>query len=284
MESFPGSGLATLLLFLATALTLHAKQHKKAADYGLGYSTEISAPESEVLEAVEDVVNDGIIQGSKEYNKDKFVEKAVAETSSPLFTPWKEGGKVYYKVRTNALAPANFKESQDEGTLAVRYIVQSKDASRTILRIDAVFVEAFRHTVHPSDGSVESAEAQDIQGHVDALEAQKKQAEESARHREEELARRALAAKRDQEAAAATQATPQTVEQHVADLRRRVERIVKAPGGQLKAAPFQTASNLKSLDAGSQVVILIVTPYWYGVETEDGQHGWINHNQLEPVP
>ena len=28
-------------------------------------------------------------------------------------------------------------------------------------------------------------------------------------------------------------------------------------------------------------MILIATPYWYGVETEDGQHGWINHAQLE---
>jgi hypothetical protein len=27
-----------------------------------------------------------------------------------------------------------------------------------------------------------------------------------------------------------------------------------------------------------------VTPYWYGVETTDGQHGWIKRQQLEPLP
>jgi hypothetical protein len=41
---------------------------------------------------------------------------------------------------------------------------------------------------------------------------------------------------------------------------------------------------LKSLDAGAEVVIIIVTPYWSGVETEDGQHGWVHHEQLEPLP
>jgi len=273
------------LIFLA-AVPSFAKTHKKAADYGLGFSSEVSAPEAEVIEAVEDVVNDGIIQGSKEYNKDKFIEKAEAATSSPLFPPWKEAGKVYYKVRNNVLAPANFKETQDEGTVAVRYVVTSKDATRTIVRIDAVFAENFRRTVHPSDGTVESAEFQDIQDHVDALELRKKQTEEAERHRQEELAKRAMDAKRQQDASmiASAAATPQTLEQHVADLRRQVERIVKAPGGELKSAPFQSATNLKSLSAGTQVVILILTPYWYGVETEDGQHGWVNHSELEPVP
>jgi hypothetical protein len=284
-ESLPFRPGLLILICLAIVPSF-AKTHKKAADYGLGFSSEISAPESEVIEALEDVVNDGIIQGSKEYNKDKFIEKAEAATSSSLFPPWKENGKVYYKIRNHAIAPANFKETQDEGTVAVRYIVTSKDATRTIVRIDAVFVENFRHAVHASDGSVESAEFQDIQDHVDALELRKKQAEEAERHRQEELAKRAMDAKRQQEtiAQASMTATPQSLEQHVAELRRQVERVVKEQGGQLKSAPFQSATSLKSLGPGTQVVILIVTPYWYGVETEDGQHGWINHSELEPVP
>ena len=97
---------------------LHGKEHKRkvaAQDYGLGFSTEIAAPESEVLQAVEDVVNDGIIQGSKEFNKDKYIESASPATSSSLFPEWKEPGHVYYKVRTSVLAPLNFKESRDEG-------------------------------------------------------------------------------------------------------------------------------------------------------------------------
>jgi hypothetical protein len=276
------------VLWLAFAVApLSGREHKKREGYGLGFSTEIEAPESEVLQAVEAVVDDGIIQGSTEYNKDKYIERATAAASSPLFPEWKDPGKVFYKVRTKVLAPANFKETGDEGTLAVRYVVQGKDSNKTILRIDAVFAEDFRRTVHPSDGSVESAEYKDIQDHVDALDFQKTQAQEGDKHRQEELARQALESKREQdeaEALASAQTSAQTLEQHVQDLRRQAERVIKAPGAELKSAPFHTASNLKSLDAGAEVVIIIVTPYWYGVETEDGQHGWVHREQLEPLP
>jgi acyl-CoA reductase-like NAD-dependent aldehyde dehydrogenase len=165
--------------------------------------------------------------------------------------------------------------------------VQSKGPRQTILRIDAVFVEDFRHTVHPSNGSVESAEYKDIQDHVDALELQKKQTEESEKHRQEVLAKQTLEHKREQDEASAlatAQTSAETLEQHVENLRHQVERVVKAPGAQLKSAPFRSATNLTALDAGAEVVILIVSPYWYGVETEDGQHGWINREQLEPLP
>lgn len=275
------------ILLLSATAPLHGRERRTKPDYGTGFSTEISSPESMVLQAVEEVVNDGIIQGSKEYSKDKYIEKASSATSSSLFPAWKEGGKVYYKVRTHVLAPANFKESQDEGTLAVRYIVQSKDASRTILRIDAVFVEDFRRATHSSDGSVENAEYRGIQDHVDALELQKRQAEESARHRQEALAKQALERKRVPEeasVASAAQTSLPTLEQHVQDLRRQVERTIKAPGAALKSAPFQSASSLKTLEAGAEVVILITTPYWYGVETQDGQHGWVHHSQVELLP
>jgi hypothetical protein len=278
----------SLLLFLAVVRPLYSREHKtRKQDYGLGFSTEVSAPETEVLQAVDDVVNDGMIQGSKEYNKDKYIEKASPATSSSLFPEWTEPGKVFYKVRTKVLAPINFKESNDEGTLAVRYVVQRKSAQQTILRIDAVFVEDFRRIVHPSNGSVESAEYKDIQDHVDALELQKKQAEESEKHRQQELAKQTLERKDEQAEAAAlatAQASSETLEQHVENLRHQLERVVKAPGAQLKSAPFHSATNLKSLDGGAEVVILIVTQYWYGVETEDGQHGWVSRAQLEPLP
>lgn len=276
-----------LFLFLGAVLPLYSREHKiRKQDYGLGYSTEISAPESEVLQAVDDVVNNGMIEGSKEYNKDRYIDKAFAASSSSLFPDWTEPGKVFYKVREKVLAPLNFKESTDEGTLAVRYVVQSKSPQQTILRIDAVFVEDFRRTVHPSNGSVEGAEYRDIQDKIDALELEKKQAAESERHRQEVLAQQALAHTNEAEAdaLAAAQASSETLEQHVVNLRHQLERVVKAPGAQLKSAPFHTATNLKSLDPGSEVVILVVTPYWYGVETEAGQHGWINRAQLEALP
>jgi hypothetical protein len=290
-RAVPGRRLAIAMLsvlWLAFAVApLRGREHKKREDYGLGFSAEIAAPESEVLQAVEAVIEDGIIQGSTEYNKDKYIAHATAATSSPLFPEWKDSGKVFYKVRTKVLAPANFKETGDEGTLAVRYVVQSRDPNKTILRIDAVFVEDFRRTVHRSDGSVESAEYKDIQDHVDALELQKTQVQEGDKHRQEEIARQALEREREQneaEALAAAQTSAQALEQHVQDLRRQAERVIRAPGAQLKSAPFHSASNLKSLETGTEVVIVIATPYWYGVETEDGQHGWIHREQLEPLP
>lgn len=285
-----GLALAALSLFLLVCAvpSLHSREHKKRKeDYGLGFSTEIEAPESEVVQAVEAVVNDGIIQGSKEYNKDKYIENATPAVSSTLFPEWKEPGKVYYKVRTEALDPRGFFESNDVGTLAVRYVVQAKDANKTLLRIDAVFVEEYRRRAHPSDGSVENAEYADIQDHIDAAEQQKKQAAEGERQRQQEIARQALENKNEEDetlALAEAQTSAHNLEQHVEDLRRKVERVVKAPGASLKSAPFHTASNLKSLETGSEVVILIATPYWCGVETEDGQHGWILRADLEPLP
>lgn len=268
------------------SLPLQADKHRRKEDYGLGFVTEIEAPQSEVLEAVEAVVDDGIIEGSKEYNKDKYIEHAEAAESSSLFPEWKEPGKVFYKVRTEVLDPRGFYESNDVGTLAVRYVVQTKDAKTSILKIDAVFVEDFKHTVHPSDGSVETGEYKDVQDHIDALEEQKKQDADAEKHRQEEMARRALEQKAraaETEAMLSSQ-SGLTLEERVERLRREVERRVKAPGAQLRSAPFHSASALKSLEPGTEVVIVVQTPYWYGIETEDGEHGWIHRDQLEFLP
>ncbi len=278
-----------IFLFVSAVIPANGRERKKTKkeDFGLGFTNEVAAPEAEVIQAVQAVVNNGIIQGSREYSKDKFIEKAEPAESSPLFPAWTGPGKVFYKVREKVLAPTNFYESNDEGTLAVRYVVQSKDQSRSILRIDAIFVEGFRHIAHPSDGNVESTEFADIQDRVAAIELDKKQTLEAAQHRDEQLAQQALEHQRElDEAAALTAAegSSDNLEQQVDKLRHQVERIIKAPGGDLKSAPFHTATTLKSLPAGSDVVILIVTSYWYGVETEEGEHGWIHRSQLEPLP
>jgi hypothetical protein len=274
----------SVFLLLSVVAPLCAKTK---ADQESNFSIEVPASENEVLQAVKAVVNDGMIQGSKEYNRDQYVENAAAAPSSSLFPAWTDPGTVFYKVRTKVLAPVNFKGSQDEGTLAVRYVVQSKGPQQTIVRIDAVFVEDFRRVAHRSNGTVETAEYKDIQEHVDAIELQKKEAAESEQHRQEVLAKRSLDEKKEQQQASVVQtaqASGESMEQHVQNLRHELERLVKAPGAELKSAPFASATNLKSLNEGAQVVILIVTPYWYGVETEEGQHGWINRSQLEPLP
>ena len=67
-------------------------------------------------------------------------------------------------------------------------------------------------------------------------------------------------------------------------MRHEGERSVKPPGADLKSAPFRTAAKVKTLAAYTEVVIVIVTPRWYGVETPDGQRGWMPADQLETLP
>ncbi len=292
---------AILLLCLAAATPAHAAKEK--VHYGEGLIINVPYPESEVEQVVGDIAQNGIIRGTKEYNKDEFVAHAEAASSSRVFPPWTEAGKVYYKVRQHALDPRGFKESSDVGTLVVRYVLQPQGDKNTVLRIDALFEEEFRHVVHASDGSVEGAEYKDIHDHLEAISVMKQQTEEAEKERREKVEKRGNDAAVMQSSSRATQlqsepepsrvevqANPeppaqappaQTLEARVKDLRSQVERLVKAPGAPLKSAPFHTASTLQSLNPGTEVLILISTPYWYGVETHEGQHGWIMRDDLE---
>ena len=290
--------IATFLLLTVGSLPLYARE-KDALQYGAGLIINVPMSESDVAKAVEEVAGNGIIRGTKEYNKDEYITGAVAATSSPLFPAWTDGGKIFYKVRLHALDPRNFKQGGDVGTLAVRYVVMGQGEKSTVLRIDAVFVEEFRHTSHPSNGSVESSEYKDIHDHLEAMEVMKQQTSEAEKERQEQLARKQRAAFESdtgpvttpprilaaaENVAEAVPAPTQSLQERVHDLRRQVERIVKSPGAPLKSAPFRTASTLQSLATGTEVLIVISTPYWYGVETHDGQHGWISRDQLELLP
>jgi hypothetical protein len=70
----------------------------------------------------------------------------------------------------------------------------------------------------------------------------------------------------------------------VNSLRHQMQRRIKVPGATLKAAPFRSAANVAKLAAYTDIVIVIVTPHWYGVETPEGQRGWLPLDQLEPLP
>ena len=300
------AGAIVVALFCTSPMPMAARE-KDGTDYGTGLVTNVPLPENEVAQVVNEVAQNGIIRGTKEYNKDQYISGADAAPSSNLFPAWSDGGKTFYKVRKHALDPRNFKESNDVGTIAVRYVVQSQGEKNTVLRIDAVFVEEFRHKSHPSDGSVESSEYKVILDHLDEIELMKKQAAETERERQERLAKKNLAPggeppemapsdptdpveplapqppEREPKSAAAD-VPDETLEQHVANLRRELERRVRAPGAPLKSAPFHSASTLKSLPDGTEVLIVITTPYWFGVETRDGQHGWVAREQLDFLP
>ena len=226
---------------LCVVCTISAKS--KQQDYGQGFSTQISSPEEEVLQAVRDVVADGIIQGTKEYNKDEYVTGAEEVSTTSAFSKWNGPGQVFFKIKRNALDPRNFKDTGDSGTLAVRYIVQKADDKNSILKIDAVFVDDSHLGLHLSNGSVESAEFKEIQDHLASAQLKQQEAADQARRHQHELAARELARtqKEDELDALVARAPNESLEQHVANLRRQAERVVKAPGTQLKSAPFKSA-------------------------------------------
>jgi hypothetical protein len=295
-----GLSFCVAMLFLLSAPPGASGREKDAIQYGMGLIVNIPFPEGEVAQIVQEIVQNGIIRGTKEYNKDEYVTGAEATASTPVFPSWTEGGKVFYKIRLKALDPRNFKDGTDVGTLAVRYVVQPQDDKHTVLRIDARFVEDFRHISHPSNGSVESAEYKDIHEHLDAMEVIKTQtadAEQSSRQspmlRDESPSTNTPAQPGTAEQAIAgagapsatkTESNPASLEQQVHELRQQVQWLVKAPGAPLKSAPFHTATTLQALSSGTEVLIVISTPYWFGVETHEGQHGWILRDELEPIP
>jgi len=205
----------------------------------------------------------------------------LLEAQSPPIPPMcfpagDQKGKVFYKVRMHAIDPRNFKDSGERGDSGGAVCIQPQGEKNTVLRIDALFEEDFRHTVHQSDGSVESAEYKDIREHLDQIELMQRQNLEAEQERQELLAkkkngaiqsnavpRRGLRSRyrpsrrpcrvrriRPRPAAATTSPEPapapsptaqtstQSLEQHVKDLRRQVERLVKEPGAPLKSAPF----------------------------------------------
>lgn len=296
-------GIALGLCLAAHPPNLAARE-KDAVQYGVGLVVNMPFSEAEVSQVVQEVVQNGIIRGTKEYNKDEFISGAEAADSTRVFTPWTEGGKVFYKVRLHALDPRNFKDSGDVGTLAVRYVVQAQDEKHTVLRIDARFVEDFRHVAHPSNGSVESAECKDIHDRLDSLALIKSETSDAEQRKLEASSRTQHPELKDESGTPPAQSTsttqasqppsdqpekaeaalPVSLEQHVHDLKQQVQRIVKAPGAPLKSAPFHTASTLQALPSGTEVLIVVSTPYWYGVETRDGQHGWMLRDELEMLP
>jgi hypothetical protein len=276
-------------------VTTAAAREKNGLSYGAPLITNVPFPEDQVAQVVRDVVQNGIIRGTKEYNKDPYVSGAISVGSSRLFPKWEGDGQVFYKQRQHALDPRNFKDSGDSGTLIVRYIVQPQGDKHSVLQISAIFVEDFRHTVHQSNGSVEEAEYKDIHDRLDQIGAMN--AETAELQRQKKAGATGFSSSRSPatadtpapevslaEAKAAAGDVPPSLDERVKQLRHQVERVVKAPGAALKSAPFHTAVTLQPLPTGTEVLIVITTTYWLGVETHDGQHGWVSREELEQLP
>lgn len=252
-----------------------------------GVVREFPATLVEIRQAVLSVVGDKIVHGTLVFDKEPILTGAEAVDSTPLFDRWDGPGEVFFKIRKNAIAPRHFLETGDQGTIAVRYIIIPVDANRTRVKIDALYQESGHHVVHASDGTVEKSEMKEIKDQLEALQEAAAQAAD-ARRRETsaELVRQSLVRQREDETTRFKNAesTQKDLEQQVGSLHHELERRVKAPGADLKAAPFQSAARLKTLSAYTDVVILIVTPHWLGVETPEGQRGWLPQERLEQLP
>jgi hypothetical protein len=253
---------------------------------GPGLTQEFNATADEVRAAVVDVVHDQVVHGTKIFDKEPTLTGAEAVASSSLFPPWSGPGEIYYKIRKNAIAPRNFVDPADQGTIGVRYVI-IRAGDRTRVHVDAIYVETSRRRLHASDGTVEKSELKEIKTELEtSQEAAQEAADARRRAKSAELVQQSFVRQREDESTRLSNA--QTAEQQLSSeviaLHHELERRVKAPGVDLKAAPFQSAATLKTISAYSEVVILIVTPHWLGVETPEGQRGWIPDERLEQLP
>jgi hypothetical protein len=276
-----------LLLACLSSPSSFAGPPRKDPVLGPGITREFSATLEDVLQAVHEVLEDQTIHGTWIYDKQPVLTGAIIVDSTPLFEPWNQPAKVFYKIRKDAIAPRHFLDTADQGTIAVRYIVTSISQERVRLHIDAIYVENTHRTLHISDGTVEASEAKVIEDHLHAIQTTEQDAADALRRRESaDLVRKTELRQRDDEKAllAAAQSSSQDLEHQINALRHDVERRVKAPGVELKAAPFHSSASIAALAAYTEVIVVIVTPHWYGVELHNGQHGWIHVDNLEPLP
>ena len=309
----------TLLLgvILATSAVPLAAKIKKSSPQASS-DIELSATLADAVKAVEEVAADPIVYGTYVYERDKTLTGARPAETSSAFGKDLPQGKVFYKVLDDVIAPRHFKETEDSGTVTVRYAVRELGPARVTIRIDAVFVESARRAMHASEGGVESAEFGQIQQHLNRIQAREKEAleeaEEEARAKAQSVAGAspeprhnappapvehlddnspaAMVPRPDpgsleRERASVSPASGGSVdelEQRVKRLRHEVEAKIKAQGAPLKSAPFHTATTIQTLPADSEVAIVMLTTYWYGVQTTDGHTGWIQRSQLESLP
>jgi hypothetical protein len=282
-------GVVVLLGALVTALASGAParppQGKTQESAGMGF--ELDAKEADVLEVVKIVAEDPIIRGTYVYENSKTLTGASPADSSAYFGTWTGPGHAFYKVFRGAVAPRNFKDSGDVGTITVRYVVLAQGESRTHLRIDAVFVEDGHRKANLSDGTVESSEFKEIQDRLRQIQFADQETAALLKKRQEEDEKQAALLRQRQEETAkleAAESSLKNLDSQFRELRHKVVMKVRNESAELKSAPFHSSAKIQSLPAGSEVVVLIVTPSWLGVETTDKQRGWLRQDQVESIP
>jgi len=291
-NGIPGTALCavfTMIVVIAMQSAGFASSRQardKKSDIPEGFEIYLKAPEATVIKAVQLVIEDDTIQGTWIYDTDKTLSDAVPEASSAYYGEYKGEGHVFYKVRHDALAPRHFKDSTDVGIITVRYVVQGVAPDKTRLQIDAAFVEDGNKKVHASDTTVETSEFADIQSHIVQIQKEEQQTAELVQRRQMMVESRTAAKERNEELARfnESETSLKSLEQKIDELHHKIEVQVKSDPVDLKAAPFNRAAKLSSLPAHSELLVEIITDYWYGVETVEGRRGWVRQDQVEPLP
>jgi hypothetical protein len=312
------SAFCVAVFIVLSPLPAAAKTKPKAVP-AVSSNIEVTATVADAMMAVEEVASDPTMYGTYVYERDKTLTGARQVDSSSAFGKDAPEGKTLYKVVDNVLAPRHFRDAEDSGTVTVRYLVRAVNPATVSIRIDAVFIESARRAVHASEGAVESAEFGQVQQHLNRIQAREKEALEAAKEQASEAPRPELQEKGKPgattlpdiapgptdlvpapAAAVAGTAAPTNaavgnvpsaasgsvaeLEQRVNRLRHQVEARIKQPGAPLKSAPFHTATTIQTVPGDSEVAVVILTSYWYGVQTTDGHTGWIQRSQLEALP
>lgn len=277
----------TGIVVVLSASVSQATTRKELRESPNALQVMVDAPMQDVIQAVQEVAGDQVIYGTQSYQREKNLMGAHPAEHSDAFGEFIGKATVLYKIANSVLSPTNFKNSADMGTITVRYVISTFNEKNTNLRIDAVFIENSSRKVHPSDGSVEAGEFGEIRQHVEQLQAkhelERDEEERIARERKEKQAELDLMS-RQETAKANVAPLSADLEKRVTQLRKQAEMRVSAAGTQLRSAPYKGAAKLQNLAPYTDVVVLIVTPYWYGVQTADGHRGWIHRRELGSLP
>jgi hypothetical protein len=278
--------MLVVLVFEVLTFASNGQTHDKKSDIPEGFEIYLKAPEATVIKAVQLVIEDDTIQGTWVYDTDKTLTDAVPETSSAYYGEYKGEGHVFYKARHDALAPRHFKDSADIGVITVRYVVQGVAPNKTRLQIDAAFVEDGNHKLHASDTTVETSEFAEVQSHIVQIQKEEQQTAELTQRRQMLVESHTAAKERNEELARLNESETSvtSLQQKVDELHHKIEVRVKSDAVDLKASPFNHAAKLSSLPGHSELLVEIITDYWFGVETIEGHRGWVRQDQVERLP
>jgi hypothetical protein len=279
--AFTRSALRLAIVLLLITPVLAAKEH-----YGQGLEVDLDAPYEKALKAVQQVAENGVIQGTWQYRGTSELEGASSAKDAPGFKPWSGKGAVFYKLRPETIAPEHFYGSGDKGTVAVRYIVEPGGPQVTHLRIDAIYREDDGHQSHPSDGQVENSEFAVVSKQLEDIDELERKQRQAVTEKTEERQLEELQVQLQQENAALKSATirQHELEQQVRELQGIRSATVRTAGANLKSSPYNQSRTIQSLQQGEAVIVLLQTPSWYRVQTANGEQGWVYRLMLTVTP